>query len=74
MRTEDEYGTSWLVKAGDPANPLVLELNRRGFALAVLPRMWYTSGKTDSRPAFEPGDPILAARMADCIGVLTIDG
>lgn len=69
--TQDEFGTPWLVKAGDPANPLILALTRRGFTLVILPRLWYTTGKTDSRPDFEPGDPVLAARMADCIGVLT---
>ena len=62
-----------MVKAGDPANPLILTLTRKGYTIVILPRAWYNSGKTDSRPAFEPGDPILAARMADCIGALPVE-
>ena len=69
MRLEDEFGICYLVKSGDPANWQVLALARRGFDFAVLPRYNYLTGKCHE-PVFEPGDPIKAARLSDCLGVL----
>ena len=70
MRIEDEYGTHWLVKAGDPANSFINQLKAKGFEIVVLPRICYTTGELTA-PVFTPGDPILAARLADCLEVLS---
>ena len=67
--TEDEFGTKWLVKPGDPASNLINTLSRKGFDIIVLPRYTYICGEFKA-PDFEPGDVLKAARMADCIGVL----
>ena len=70
MTTEDEYGTRWLVKAGDPANPLINQLSRIGFDIIVLPRSAYITGEL-GLTNWAPGDILKAARLADCLGVLS---
>lgn len=69
--TEDEFGTIWHVKPGDPAAQLRNYLNKRGFDIIVLPRYTYMTGQV-TEPVFYPGDVVKAARLADCVGVLTV--
>ena len=64
---EDEYGTTWVVAAHDPAKPLVSKLERRGFEYIVLPRRTFITGELEQAVAFEF---VRSVRMADCLLVL----
>ena len=69
--TEDEFGTTWHVKPGDPSAQLRNYLSKRGFDIIILPRYTYMTGEV-VEPIFTPGDVVKAARLADCIGVLLV--
>lgn len=68
MRIEDEYGTPWLVEAGDPARKSVNLLKSLGFEYIVLPRSVLTTGiPCDTIES----DTVAGIRMAECVEVLT---
>ena len=69
--TEDEFGTTWHVKPGDPSANLRNYLSKRGFDIIILPRYTYMTGEV-VEPIFTPGDVVKAARLADCVGVLLV--
>lgn len=69
-QVEDEYGTNWLVKAGDPANSYINTLKAKGFELIILPRRTLATGEL-TLTEWLPGDIMKEARLADSLGVLS---
>ena len=67
MAIEDEHGTFWVVKAGDPANQHCLKLKRLGFVWQVLPRKVLLGGEGGA----ECDDPLRKMRMLDCLEVIS---
>lgn len=66
----DEFGARWFVETGDPAQPVLNYLKRRGFVNIVLPRSVYLYGHSAAVVEFEPMDPLAASRLRDCVGVI----
>ena len=64
---EDEYGTRWLVAAGDPANDHINLLKRNYVSWVVLPREVLMGTGHDYN---EPADVLRAVRLADCLEVI----
>lgn len=67
----DEFGVKWLVESGDPANSLINYLKRRGMRTFVLPRTALLYGADGLVVGYVPGDVLAAARLLDCVGVLS---
>lgn len=75
---EDEHGTPWAVKPGDPANAFVNSLKSLGFDYIVLSRYTLCRGRlptatTPPGPSGatpDPGSLLRLIRLADCEGAL----
>lgn len=70
MKLKDEFGTTWVVMAHDPASQIVNNLKKKGFDYIVLPRYTYRHGSfPDTLP--DMSDFVAHTRMYDCRSVLT---
>lgn len=69
MNIEDEYGNSWRVSGGDPANQPVLQLKARRFTDVVLPQWTLVTGELVD-PARLPPDVLPRVRLRECLRVL----
>lgn len=73
MKLLDEFGVTWQVSAGDPANGLVNKLKAKGFTIIYLTRYTYRNGLLDD-PMPKRGEDIIGwTRLHDCRKVLKGD-
>lgn len=70
MQIWDEYSNPWRIKGGDPGMKFVNRLLRSRYQMIVLPLATLATGKL-TEPAQTPDDIIHAARLRECIEVLS---